>query len=123
MFEAASKNKLRFVTPRGVLSTEDLWDLSLTSLDTVAKNLNKQLKDTEESFIEERSSGNKTLSLSFDIVKHIISSKLAEAKLAKDRAAKQARRAELISILHEKESESLRAKTRDELIKELEDLG
>lgn len=123
MFEAASRNKLRFVTPRGVLSTEDLWDLSLTSLDVVAKNLNKQLKDTEESFIEERSSGNKTLSLSFDIVKYIISVKLADAQLAKDRAAKQARRAELISILHEKESESLRAKTRDELIKELEDLG
>ena len=41
LFEKASKMKLRFSTTKGVLSTEDLWDLSLESLDRIAKNLKR----------------------------------------------------------------------------------
>jgi len=58
LFETASKNKLRFSSIKGNLTTEDLWDLPLTSksgricLDNIAKQLYKELKDsTEESFV------------------------------------------------------------------------
>lgn len=44
MFEKASRIKLRYSTNRGVLSVEDLWDLSLEQLDPIAINLNKSLK-------------------------------------------------------------------------------
>ena len=37
IFEKASKQKLRFVTSKGMISSEDLWDMSLQSLDIIAK--------------------------------------------------------------------------------------
>ena len=57
-FEKASRIRLRFDTPQGSLTVEDLWQLPLTSrtgranLDDIAKSLNRQLKETaEESFV------------------------------------------------------------------------
>ena len=123
MFELASRTKLRFKTTSGVLTTEDLWDLSLESLNNVARLLSKEIKNTEESFIEEKTSSDMKLDLMFNIVKHIIHVKLVERKAAKEKQLKMARKAELLEILNEKETESLRSKTKEELIKELEELG
>lgn len=55
-FEIASRLKLRFETAVGMISTEDLWTLPLTSnskvsLDSLAVSLNKELKGSEESFV------------------------------------------------------------------------
>ena len=43
MFEIATRNKFRFPF-KGVISTEDLWDLSVESLDNVFKTLNSEMK-------------------------------------------------------------------------------
>ncbi len=52
IFENASKTKVRFETSKGEVSVEELWDLSLTSLDSIAKVISKELKEaSEESFI------------------------------------------------------------------------
>ena len=47
MFEIATRNKFRFPF-KGVISTEDLWDLSVVSLDNVFKTLNSEMKKTKE---------------------------------------------------------------------------
>ena len=89
LFEQASRQKLRFKV-NGLVSVEDLWDLSLAQLDTLAKDLRRQSRETEESFIEEKKSDS-TLELRFEIVKHIITTRLAERQAradAKDREAK-----------------------------------
>lgn len=79
MFEKASRVKLRYSTNRGVLSVEDLWDLSLEQLDPIAINLNKRLKESQtESFIKTRTKDATELELKFNIVKHIIDVKLQE---------------------------------------------
>ena len=44
IFEKASRLQLRFASTKGSLSVEDLWGLSLESLDTLAKAVNKQIK-------------------------------------------------------------------------------
>ena len=89
LFEKASKMKLRFSTTKGVLSTEDLWDLSLESLDKIAKNLYKQIKESEEiSFISEKSSEDTLASMKLEIVKFVITFKMDEAKEKKLRAEK-----------------------------------
>lgn len=89
LFEKASKMKLRFSTTKGVLSTEDLWDLSLESLDKIAKNLYKQIKESEEiSFISEKSSKDTLASMKLEIVKFVITFKMDEAKEKKLRAEK-----------------------------------
>jgi hypothetical protein len=38
IFKLASQQKLRFQTPKGSLSTEQLWELSLDELDALAFN-------------------------------------------------------------------------------------
>lgn len=83
IFEQATRRKLRFDTRIGSLSAEELWDLPLSSdrnkpnLDEIAIDLNRALKGTEESFV---SSAKKdaVLQLKFDIVKHIIDTRVQE---------------------------------------------
>lgn len=109
IFEIASKKKTRFTSSKGVLSTEDLWALSLESLDSMARSLNKQIRDLdEESFINKKTTTNTDLNLQFDIVKRIIDVKLEEAdkkKLAKERADKRLLLTELIGKAQQSELE------------------
>lgn len=43
MFEMASQFKFRYPYKVGLITTEDLWDLTLTQLDTVYKALSKEM--------------------------------------------------------------------------------
>jgi hypothetical protein len=123
LFERASKLKLRFPTNKGILSTEDLWDLSLESLDVIAKAINKQLKaDSEESFIGKKSASSSAIELSLEILKHIIAVKLAEKEAKANRAAKAAKVAQLKEIIGKKSLTDLENKSTDDLLKELEAL-
>lgn len=121
LFEKAAKQKLRFLTPVGALTTEDLWDLSLTStrgvsLDALAKNLNREVKACEEeSFVVQESTQNSVLSLKFDIVKHVIKAKLANAEKAEKAAATRVRNERILSVLMDKEHDELNSKSVEEL--------
>lgn len=127
MFEQATRMKLRFQTPVGNVSIEDLWDLPLlrgkANLDDIAKSINRKLKESaEESFVVERSSENTELSLMFDIVKHVIKVKLEEKEQAKAASEKKERKERILSILADKEDEELKSKSSDELKSLLEAL-
>lgn len=123
MFEQASKLKLRFKHSSGLLSTEDLWDLSLNQLDTIAKAINKELRETEEpSFISNSTTQNKTLTLKLDILKHIIKFKLEQQQQQQDLKDKQAKREQIMHILAQKQQQSLENLSEEELIKQLESL-
>lgn len=123
MFEQASRLKLRFKTPKGILTTEDVWDLTLEQLDQLAKNLNKDLKEqSEESFIKTKTSANKELELKFEIVKHIITVRMAEAEKIKERAEKRKKKQHLLELIAQKENEALSSKSLDDLRKELMEL-
>lgn len=124
IFEKASKLKLRFASSKGQISTEDLWDLSLTNLDSLAKTVNKSLKEeAEESFIGERKSSSTTLQeLRLDILKHVISVKLEEKENARIRAEKNAKIAQLKELLNSKKNEELASKSSDEIEKMLSEL-
>jgi len=120
-FEEASRKQLRFKVTNGTITTEDLWDLSLESLDKLAKSLNKEVKEQEEeSFIKTRTVSNKTLDLKFEIVKHIINVKLAEEAEKKTKAEKAAKRAQIMELIGKKQVETLEGKSIEELTKELE---
>ena len=123
LFETASKQKLRFQTAKGLLTTEDLWDLPLTTLNDLAKSLSKQVKEAgEESFIEVKSSANEKLETMFEIVKHIIKVKLTERetlKVAKENAIKKA---QILELIHQKKTESLASMPVEELERILADL-
>ena len=123
MFEKASMLKLTFKTQVGVIKTEDLWDLNLEMLDTVAKSLSKQLKESEEeSFIKKKSSTNCLIELKFNIVKHIIKYKLEKHDAIKQAAIKRERKAKILQILANKQDESLNEMSIEDLTKELDSL-
>lgn len=116
IFERASRGKTRFSTSKGELSTEELWDLSLQSLDTIAKNVNKQLKtESEESFIEVKTTANTELELKLEILKHVIASKQAYAAGVKAKAEKQAKLGQLKELVAQKSNEALSQKSVEEL--------
>lgn len=84
MFEKAIREKFRFVTKRGNITMEDLWDLPLSSsnginLDTVAKHINRELKSSEEESFVIATKSNDVLRSKLEIVKHIIKVKMTEA--------------------------------------------
>ena len=92
MFEKAVRNKLRF-THKGIISYEDLYDLTLTALDSIYKNTNAELKrQSEDSLLGTKSKDTEMLELKIEIIKHVVATKQAEnserlnaSKRAKDK--------------------------------------
>ena len=111
IFERASKQKIRFGTAKGLLSTEDLWDIPLegsTSLDAIARDLNSQIKGEEEvSFVQTKSTANATLALKFDIVKSVIASRLKQAESNEKAAATRTHNARIDNLIAKKKDEEL----------------
>lgn len=128
-FEYAARHKIRFSSPRGELSVEQLWDVPLRSkddfnLNTVAKATNKALKDaTEESFVEtSRTALHVRLEVALDLVKHVIETKINDEDTAKKRADNKIEREKLLAILADKQAGKLSALSENELKKRIEAL-
>ena len=122
IFEQATRAQLRFTTPNGMLSVEDLWDLPLTSttkranLDDVAKMLDNQIKNTASvSFVNDVSDVNTQTKLAFDVVLHIIKVRLAEQAAAKAAADARAKKQKIMAIIEQKQDEALSAASIDDL--------
>jgi hypothetical protein len=121
MFEKASRLKIRYTTSRGAISVEDLWDVPLIdtsgdfSLDNIAKRLNRKLKtDEEESFVV-KNSKNETLELAFNIVKHVIKTKLTEAEETKKKVENRKRNEKILDIIERKQDADLEKQDVDTL--------
>ena len=121
MFEKATRLKLRFDTPLGALSAEDLWDLPLTSrtgranLDDIAVRLHHATKDTRVSFVEAASKTDEAQELRFEIVKHVIAVRQEENRIAADARAAAEKKQTILSIIARKEVAELENASIDEL--------
>lgn len=116
-FKQASKEKLRFNTTKGSLTTEQLWDLSIPDLDDLAVSLEEQHQESgRKSFVLKKSAKDKTAKLRFDVVLEVLNTKMAdndailEAKNIKEHNQK------ILGIIADKKDKSLEGKS----IKELE---
>lgn len=122
IFEYAVRNKVRFPF-KGMISVEDLWDLSLTNLDSIYKTLNKQVKQSEEeSLLSTSANVNTELEVKIAIIKHIVSVKLTEKENAEKAADKKAQKQKIMSIIATKENEALQNSSIEELNKMLDEL-
>lgn len=123
MFKEASRIKLRFTSRKGDLTVEDLWDLSLTELNTIAKRLSQDLKDSkEENFLEEKTAEDLETKLGFDIVLDIIKTKQAVNKKKREAVDRKEKKEKIMALISEKKDEGLKQKSVEELEKELADL-
>ena len=123
IFEKASKQQLRFQSTKGNLSTEELWDLSLQSLDSLAKGVNKLLKEAnEESFISTKTKSNTELELKLDILKHIIADKIADQEAKKVKAERAQELEMLQNLLAKNKTKELKALSSEDILKRIADL-
>ena len=127
MFEKASRMKLRFDTPRGRLTVEDLWVIPLVdgdaNLDDIAKELNRQLKtDNEESFVVKKEEPNEELTVKFELVKHIIKVRLVEQEAAENAALARQKKQQILALIADKENEKLKESSVEDLKALLESL-
>lgn len=129
MFEKASRMKLRFETAKGIITVEDLWDLPLTSprglpnLDQLAIDLNRRVRENQtESFVVTNPRKDEALELKFDIVRHVISVRLAEQATAKELADRKAKKERLLEIIDRKQNQALEQAPLEELQKMVAEL-
>lgn len=123
MFDKASRLKLRFDSPQGLLSVEDLWDLPLTStrankanLNDVAKAVSRELKaESEEDFVNPKSGADELLQLKMDVVKHVIGTVQNENAAALAERDKKDKKAKILEIISRKQDKELEDKSLDDL--------
>src|SRR5882724_10767188 len=122
LFQAASRQKLRFETPRGLLSIEDLWDLPLTSarsvsLDTIALDLHAELKAATDvvSFVDQTAKPDEILQLKFDLVKYVIDVRKAEALETRQAAERREAKQRLLAALDRKREQKIETMSEEEI--------
>jgi hypothetical protein len=116
MYKEALQKKLRFKTNKGMITTEDLFDLSLQNLNTLAIMLDKKVSEApKKSFIEELPAEKNDDELRFSIVKDVINIKLKARKDNIDKAQVDARNKRIAELIAKKEDEALENKSIEEL--------
>lgn len=122
LFEIATRAKYRYAY-KGVITTEDLWDLDVVQLNDIFKALKaEQRKSTEESLLAQPTPQDAIVENKIAIIRHIVSSKLDEARQADSAKELRDKRQKLMAIMAEKQDAALRAKTPEELQKMLDEM-
>lgn len=122
IFEYASRNKIRF-SFKGLISTEELWDLSLENLDSIYKNLNSTVKKlNEDSLLNSKSSEDKLLEVQLEIVKYIFNQKVEEKATKLLEKEKREKKQKIMSIMESKRDQALQNASLEELQHMLDDL-
>lgn len=123
LFEIATRNRYRF-NYKGVMTVEDLWSLRVEDLDAIFKMLNRQKKTADEdSLLATKSAEDQDLANKIDIVRYIVSVKLAEAAERVSAAEKKAQRDKIMGIVAKKKDKALEDMGIDDLMKKLEELN
>ena len=124
IFEQATRQKLRFPTARGLVATEDLWDIPLLSkdgfnLNSIAKDVNSRVKIAgEENFVPtavKPTAEAKREELRLEVIKHVIGVKVEEQNAAKKKAERAAEREKLVELLAKKQDAQLEGLSADEI--------
>ena len=119
-FKQATKLKVRFSTQKGLLSTEQLWDLPLTELDSLAVSLDEEYKNSKgKSFLEKRTTKDVGVKLQFDVVLDILQSKIDERDAERTTRENKEHNQKILALISEKQDESLKGKSISELEKML----
>ena len=123
LFINATRNNYQFPF-RGMINVIDLWDLSLTNLDSVFKTLNAEAKKSEEeSLLNTKSKEDEEVSNKIEIVKYIVSVKLDEKKKREDVKKNAEMRQRLLEIKAKRQDAALENMSDEDLDKALAELS
>lgn len=119
MYKQAAQAKLRFTTPVGVLSVEQLWDMSLsqltTTIKTVKKVLNKNDADDDLSFLENDKVIDVENQLRFDILKDVYLTKKAEREEEKTASERKLHNQKIDALIAAKKESEMQGMSIEEL--------
>ena len=119
MFAVATRKKYRFPF-NGMISVEDLWDLTLSQLDRVFKALRKDQKvSNEESLMATRSAEDSDLDIKIELVRFIFETKQAEKAAAVAKAEADAKKKRIREIIASKKDAALEGMSIEDLEKML----
>lgn len=122
-FTQASKIKLRFNTPKGLLSTEQLWDLTLVDLTTSIKASKKLLNKTEDndlSFLEITTTvADQIEQLRFEILKEVYLTKKADNEAIRTAKENKEHNQKIMQLIEQKKDDKLSGLSIEELEKML----
>ena len=128
MYKQGIIAKVRFNSQKGQIAMEDLYDLPLTSargvsLDGLAKDVNRELKNSaEESFVTDASKASSELQLKLDILKDVIAFKKEQSENKKSAVANKAKKEKIKEILAKKQDDGLESMSEADLNKMYESL-
>lgn len=128
MFEMASQFKFRYPW-KGMIATEDLWDLNQGQLDAVYQALSKELKTCQEgdSLLSTKPANlfnkEQDLTCKIEIVKYIFNCKEQAAELHRMETERSAKKQHILEILAAKQENTLQNMSEEDLKKMLDDLG
>lgn len=123
LYKYVAQNGIRFPSIRGQLTAEQLYDLPLKSgsnfdLDTVARNINNELKGmSEESFVEDSTvhPKKKGLQVALEIVKDVIATKQELNRVELARRQKTVQVQKVRDAIAAKKDEKITSASLDEL--------
>lgn len=131
IFEYAARHKVRFTSPRGNLTVEQLFDLPLVDkrggtidLETVARTTNGELREIgEESFVSTSPDPLRAVTeIKMEIIKYVIAAKQADVQRAVDAAKRASIRARVSEAIAKKEDAAFDDMSVDDLRKQLAEL-
>lgn len=123
LFEVATRNNYQFPF-RGLINVIDLWDLSLTNLDSVFKILNAEVKKSEEeSLLNTKSKEDEELYNKIEIVKYIVGVKLAEKEAMEYEKKNREMKQRLLAIKAKRQNEALENLSDEDLDRAIAELG
>lgn len=123
LFEVATRENYLFPF-KGMINVIDLWNLSLTNLDSVFKTLNVEVKKSEEeSLLNAKTKEDEELTNKIEIIKYIVSKKLAEKKARENEKKNKEKRQRILEIKAKRQDEALENMSDEDLDKLLTDLN
>jgi hypothetical protein len=138
MFAQATRLGLRFQTPNGQISVEDLWNLPIStssankaSLESLGRSIRTELKDHGEetslfgagSIDKKAAKVKKELELKFEIVKFIGETLVREKQKAEARAEARQKAQRMMELIQQKKEKELEGKSVEELTAMLATIG
>lgn len=123
IFKYAAKKRLRFPY-KGLLSVEDLFNLSLEELNEVYKTLKGCLHESiNDSLIVEKTDKDRELEVMISIVMEIFDDKKKAIDKEQKRSQKKIQAQKILEIMNKKQDEELLNLTSEELKQKLEELS
>lgn len=123
LFEVATRENYLFPF-KGMINVIDLWNLSLTNLDSVFKTLNTEVKKSEEeSLLNAKTKEDEELTNKIEIIKYIVAKKLAEKEAKENEKKNKEKRQRILEIKAKRQDEALENMSDEDLDKLLADLN